>query len=214
MYESDRPCQHVCVLWHWSEDAFPPVAFCIHALILDGLRVPPFDRHGDGDARLRALGLDAAMWRAWVAVVVEQRAIAGELARALGTPEARGPLLERALRRPRLFGLPASLCPGSDELRARLDALFTDYRPAGDAWKRRIADPRHRLGSASQQRALWNALTPFHDRLATLSVFLVEYGEAVVIPLPPTACLIVPRADGEGYGRQVIAAAEALAAAS
>jgi hypothetical protein len=45
--------------WHWSGDALPPVAFCVRALVLDGLAVPPFDRHPDRDGRLREIGLDA-----------------------------------------------------------------------------------------------------------------------------------------------------------
>jgi hypothetical protein len=197
--------------WHWSEDASPPVSFCVRALVLDGLAVPPFDRHADGDGRLRDLGLDAAIWR--VAAVLEQRAILGEHARSLGTSEARGPLLERARAAAEVLRLPGSFCPGSEELRAQLNELFADYAPAGEAWKWRMSEASRLHGSGRQQRALWKALTPFHDRLATLSVFLVEYDEPVVMPLPPTTCLIAPDANPEGFGRQVVAAATALARA-
>ncbi len=55
---------------------------------------------------------------------------------------------------------------------------------------------------------------PFHDRLAPLSVFLVEYAEPVVMPLPPATCLIAPATDPEGYGRQLVEAATRLAAFS
>ncbi len=197
--------------WHWSEDALPPVSFCVHALVLDGLRVPPFDRHADGDGRLRDLGLDAATWRAWVAAVLEQRAIAGDYARTLATPDARGPLLERVRAAGEVLRAPGSFCPASQELRARLNELFADYAPAGEEWKRRMSEASRLHGSGSQQRALWKALTPFHDRLATLSVFLVEYDVPAVMPLPPTSCLIAPYAEPEGFGRQVVAAATALA---
>ncbi len=199
--------------WYWAEDAFPPVAFCVRALVLDGLSVPPFDPHADPDGGLRELGLDAARWREWIVAILRQHAIIGDHARTLGTSDAKGPMLERARAAAEVLRSPGSFCPGPPELQARLDALFADYRPAGEAWKRRMSDVRRLHGSGRQQRALWKALTPFQDRLAPLSVFLVEYPEPVVMPLPPASCLIAPAADAEGYARQVVAAATGLAAA-
>jgi hypothetical protein len=75
-----------------------------------------------------------------------------------------------------------------------------------------MSDVSRLHGSGRRQRALWKALTPFHDRLAPLSVFLVEYAEPVVMPLPPATCLIAPAADPEGYGRQLVEAATLLTA--
>jgi hypothetical protein len=199
--------------WYWSGDAFPPVSFCVRALVLDGLAVPPFDRHGEGDGRLRELGLDAEVWRAWVDSVLERQTAMMEHARTLGTPEARGPALERARAAAEVLRLPGSFCPGPEELRARLNELFADYAPAGEAWKRRMSEASRLHGSGRQQRALWRALTPFHDRLTTLSVFLVDYTEPVMMPLPPTTCLIAPDDDPERFARQVVAAAAALARA-
>ena len=40
--------------WFWSEDVNVAVDFCVPALRHDGLRVPPFDRHPDGDGTLRS----------------------------------------------------------------------------------------------------------------------------------------------------------------
>ena len=199
--------------WHWAEDAFPPVAFCVRVLVLDGLSVPPFDRHPDGDGGLRALGLGADLWREWVSVLLRQHAIMGEHARSLGTPDAREPMLERARAAAGVLRHPGSFCPGPGELQARLDALFADYAAAGEDWKRRTSDPRPRLGSGRQQRALWQALTPFHTQLPPLSIFLVEYPEPVIMPLPPANCLIAPAANAEGYARQVVVAAISLAMA-
>ena len=199
--------------WHRSEDAFPPVSFCVRALILDGLAVPPFDRHSGADGRLREAGLDARAWGAWVRSVVRQREVLGAHARALGAPDARGPSPEQARAAAEVLREPGSFCPGSAELRARLNALFADFAAAGEAWRWRMSDARRLHGSGRQQRALWKALVPLHDRLPTLSVLLVEYPEPVVMPLPPAACLIAPGDDPEGLGRQVVAAAKALAAA-
>lgn len=193
--------------WHWSSDTFPPVAFCVRALVLDGLRVPPFNRHPDGDGRLRDLGLDAETWGEWLGAVLGQHATIDELARTPGTPASRGPMLAAA----EVLRTPGSFCPGPVELQRRLDELFVDYGPSGEAWKRRMSDSPRLHGSGRQQRALWNGLVPFHDRLATLMVFIVEYVEPVMMPLPPNTCLIAPGADPEEFGRQVLAAASALA---
>jgi hypothetical protein len=121
-------------------------------------------------------------------------------------------LHEQARAAAEVLRLPGSFCPGPIELRAQLDELFTDYRPAGESWMRRMSDVPRRHGSGRQQRALWKALTPFHDRLAPLSVLLVEYAEPVILPLPPATSLIAPAADPEGYGRQLVEAAALLAA--
>ena len=193
--------------WHWSSDAFPPAAFCVRALVLDGLTVPPFDRHPDGDGRLRELGLDAETWGAWLAAVLRQHATIDEHARAPGAPESRGPMLAAA----EVLRKPGSFCPGPVKLQRRLDELFEDYGPSGEAWKWRMSDSPRLHGSGRQQRALWNALVPFHDRLPTLVVFLVDYVEPVMMPLPTNTCLIAPGADPEEFGRQVLAAATALA---
>ncbi len=175
--------------------------------------MPPFDRHADGNGRLRELGLNAEAWRGWVDSVLEQQTVMIEQARTLGTPEARGLLLERACAAAEVLRLPGSFCPGPEELRARLNERFSDYAPAGEAWKRRISEASRLHGSGRQQRALWRALTPFHDRLTTLSLFLVEYTEPVMMSLPPTTCLIAPDDDPERFARQVVAAAAALARA-
>ena len=108
---------------------------------------------------------------------------------------------------------PGSFCPGPVKLQERLNEVFTDYEPSGEAWKWRMSDARRLHGSGREQRALWNALVPFHDRLPTLVVFLVDYVEPVMMPLPPTTCLIAPADDPEEYGCQVVAAATALASA-
>lgn len=198
--------------WHWSEDAPSSISFCVHALVLDGLSVPPFNRHAGGDGSLRALGLDAAAWREWVRALVDAYGTLGSVSRQLGGhPGPREPILARIRAAAEVLREPGSLCPGSAALHARLDARFADYTSPGEAWARRMSTPQPRHGSGRQQRALWKALTPFQDRLPSLSVFLVEYPAPAVMPLPPAACLIAPAPDAEGYARQLLAAASSLA---
>src|SRR5690349_16451644 len=52
--------------WHYSMGGQPTVDFCLWILQVDGLRVPPFDQHPDGDGSLRAVGLTAEDWQSWL----------------------------------------------------------------------------------------------------------------------------------------------------
>jgi len=199
--------------WHWSEDASPPLAFCVHALVHDGLQVPPFDRHPEGDQTLRACGFDAETWSTWVSAVV---AAQDQLSARVRDPDW---LADRAgLATLAATALaPAALCPGTPELQARLGELWVDYQPEGERWKWDMTSgPRsvrnNRLAPHAQ-RWLWKALLPFHDRLPTISVFLVDYAAPVVVVVPPTTCLIAPASASADYARQVLAGAEQLAAA-
>lgn len=51
--------------WSYKEGPEPTLNFCLWVLQVDGLRVPPFDQHPDGDGSLRALGLTAEDWQSW-----------------------------------------------------------------------------------------------------------------------------------------------------
>ena len=62
-------------------------------------------------------------------------------------------------------------------------------------------------------RQIWNGLLPYHERLATLEVYLVDYPAAAVLPVPPLTSVIAPATgDRDGFARQVVSAAEMLAA--
>lgn len=197
--------------WSWEEDAFPPVAFCIRALVLDGLRVSPFDRHAEGGAELRKLGLDANLWHHWLNSILRQRATLSDLLRVPGPEREPDSAFQAARAAAEILRKPGSFCPGSVQLQARLDQLWEAYAPIGETWKWRMSDVGKRVGSGRGQRALWQALTPFQERLPTFSVLLVDYPEPTVMPLPPGACLIAPAADPEKYRRQVVGAARGLA---
>ncbi len=203
--------------WHWSADVFPPLDFCVRALRRDGLAVLPFDQHPDGDRDLRDCGLDGEAWRAWVGAIISARARVDELSRASlarGWPPSDQPALVEAgevLRRPSV------VCPGSPELRARLDEWWADYEPEGNRWKRAMTLEQRRAHiPPDAQRWLWQALLPLHDQLETVSVFLVDYVQPVMMTVPPFGCLIATDPsdrDGWGYARLVLQAAERLARA-
>jgi hypothetical protein len=136
------------------------------------------------------------VWREWLAAVLRQHEVIDEHARTLGTPDAQGPMLEKARAAAMVLRTPCSFCPGPDSLRARLNELWDDYAPAGEDWKRQISPVQRLHGPRRQQRALWNALTPFHGRLAPLTVYLVEYLEPVVMPVPHESRSTKPIAAG------------------
>jgi hypothetical protein len=203
--------------WHWSEDVLPALSFCVDTLLRDGLSVAPFDQHPDGDGSLRELGLDADGWHRWVAALIEQNTVLSRSAAALTEgrqAEARALGIEAASV---LLSHPGAACPGADALRVRLDEMWADHEPAADAWKRLMTmggRTDRRRGAPADQRQRWQALRPFQDRLRTISVFLVDYPVPVVMVIPPTTCVIAPGADAATYTRQVVAAAQLLAAAT
>jgi hypothetical protein len=72
--------------WSMGEQWGGPVAFTVWALQSDGLRVPPFDAHPDGDGRLRAAGLDAEGWLGWVGELVARDSAAQTALHARARP--------------------------------------------------------------------------------------------------------------------------------
>ena len=67
--------------WFWRFDLHVGVNFCVWALLADGLRVSPFDRHAGGDGALRAAGLTPEGWWTWLhAVLARQEQLRAALA--------------------------------------------------------------------------------------------------------------------------------------
>ncbi len=206
--------------WFWSEDVNPAVSFCIHALVVDGLHAPPFVKHLGGDGSLRDRGLGEPEWREWVAAVVTGL----EALSKAGTAAAEGRLDDaRRLAGQASWVLrdPGQACPGSDDLHGRLAQLWRDYQPAADRWKRRMTlvgtgSPRDqpRIGTDGDQKRRWKALEPFHRRISTLTVYVVDYGTPLVLAVPPVTALIAPAGDAGAYTAQLIEAAQELTRAS
>ncbi len=92
----------------WSLEEYRPLSFSVAVLVEDGLRVAPFDRHPDGSAQLRAIGLDRSGWLAWFHAIIAQP------------------------RRLRLDMDPSILWVGNQEVRERLHDLWLGY-PQGQS---------------------------------------------------------------------------------
>jgi hypothetical protein len=200
--------------WHWSEDVFPPVGFCVYALVRDGLRVPPFDQHPEGDRSLSERGCDADGWSKWLTAVIAQSGRLAEAATALAGGRDRTEMRANVAEAAEVLRQPASFCPGTAELRVRLGEFWADYEPQGEAWKRSLTTgKRHDWLAPRHERWLWRALLPFHGRPSTLSIFLVDYPVPVVMTVPPTTGVIARDRfdrDGYSYAHQVLAAAQEL----
>lgn len=56
--------------WSYDEDFNLKIDFCIWVLKVDGLHVPPFDKHSEGNRVLTNLGLEAEAWHSWLLKVV------------------------------------------------------------------------------------------------------------------------------------------------
>lgn len=198
--------------WVWSMDVERSVDFCVYALRRDGLRVAPFDQHPEGDGILRAGGLDAGSWLAWLTRVLEAHARLKALSSADDLSQVDRQQIMTAFD---TFAAPAGLCPGSSELRARLGALWVEFEPAGRHWEDSLTGgPTGRMARflTRPARQIWNRLLPYHERLVTLHVYLVDYPAPAVLTVPPLTCVIAPATgDRDGFSSQVISAAERLA---
>src|SRR5690242_7353003 len=58
--------------WSYSLGVDSKIDFCIWALQQDGLHIPPFEYHPDGDGSLRAAGLNSTGWLQWLYAIVDQ----------------------------------------------------------------------------------------------------------------------------------------------
>lgn len=158
--------------WYWSERTSSRVAYCVWILTVDGLKVPPFERHPEGDAALQGEGLDARTWSDWLAQVVgteTSAAPSGPVAR----PEA-----------------PSTLWRGSPACRSALDALWHDYLPIGRAWKTAVKPGLFTRLSRGEQRAWFDALRQRSQGVEPLSIYPVQYPEVVAMSVPPRSIVV------------------------
>jgi hypothetical protein len=56
--------------WRIDHGFNPDVDFCIWVLELDGLHVPTFDQHSQGNSQLQTKGIDTKSWCNWLSTVV------------------------------------------------------------------------------------------------------------------------------------------------
>lgn len=204
-------------MWHRTEILSLGVGFAVWVLQIDGLRVPPFVAHDEGDGGLRALGLDPSSWRAWIAAIVHAE---DSFLEFLSLHDIR---TVSASQRDELARLdrerePPDLWAGTSSLRSAFDEIWPRYRPIGEDWAQRLTSAkRHSRISPRQDRRLWHELEPYHERLATLRIYPVDYVAPAVLALPPVSCVVAiadSDPDARTYVDSVIAAARELTASN
>lgn len=198
--------------WTWGEDAFPPIDFAVQALVRDGMSVPPFDSHADGDRTLTAGGLTPEAWLAWVSALIALNSSMGEFA-TLGGEDLPAESLARGRALGEQMMEPWSVIDAPDRVRVRLHQLWDKYRRATRAREQPLAlgDRGGRRLDARMRRSLWKDLSHLYDRLPTLTVLLVDYPTPAVMPVPPTTAVIAPAPDPAGYADQIRLGARQLA---
>lgn len=162
--------------WHYGTSFDGGVDFCLWALERDGLQVPPIDRHPDADGSLRAAGLDADAWLAW-------------LRRTVAAMDERAEVLQR--RPPDLDRLralqPERLWQGSAAVARRLEQLDELY---GQVFNRRKRTAELEFHPLAVNRRLWDALAPYRRATPPLQIALTAYPGPTRLAVPPATLIL------------------------
>ncbi|MBO0779967.1 MAG: hypothetical protein J2P37_14180 [Ktedonobacteraceae bacterium] len=217
----------------------PSLDFCLWVLQVDGLRVPPFDQHPDGDGSLQAMGLTAPDWQAWFLCVIDpeqrerdikqlQQQANAEYLKISGEPDlehlrqriqaeqlkiSQGPLLPP----PPAFHFYHASWRGNDAVRNRLIELHTQYKHESSHRELLCADV-NRAWDKEERRSgtnLYEELKPYATRIPSLSVYFAVYDYPLDYLVFPATLLMTVQEGQPGpqdYRERVLAAAAELAA--
>ncbi len=198
--------------WTFSGGFDMMVDFCIWVLEVDGLHVPPFDQHPEGDGSLRAAGLDAQGWQSWLMRVVnlqyeQQRTRKGPLNQQADWQSV---LISEAYNPPRAW-------IGTATVGNRLAELWNQYGPLSNERNKaeaRLARKRQQV-ETDRHMNLWRDLSPYHSRIPTLVIHMVHYEKPINYLIPPVS-VIMTYADGQPdaveFRERILDAAAELAA--
>lgn len=225
--------------WHYRQGSDPTVDFCLWVLQVDGLHVPPFDQHPDGDGSLRALGLTANDWQTWFLRVLDptQRERDVEQLRQLHLAAylnaSNEPDMEHLKRRYQAERLKISTDPplppppefshyhaswsDSIAVKNRLIELEEQYRQVASQRQEWSGDVERALQREEQKAAtrLYDELKPYHHRIPPLNICFAMYEYPLDYLVSPATLLITiqegqPRL--QEFRERVLAAVAELAA--
>ena len=204
--------------WTFSYGFNMMVDFCTWVLEVDGLHVPPFDQHSEGDGSLRAAGLDAEAWQSWLMRVVnlqyeQQQAHQRPRTDPLNPQfDLRSVLIPEALNPPIAW-------TGNDAVRSRLAELWAQYGPLSNERNKaeaRLARKRQQL-ETEQRINLWGELSLYHSRIPTLIVHMVQYEQPINYLIPPVSVIMTYAGGQPGaaeFRERLLDAAAGLTASS
>src|SRR5215831_7984107 len=166
-------------LWGFGMTTSGDVNFCVGALLRDGLRVAPFERHPEGDGRLRAAGMTWDHWRRWYERVVSDEVVreAQRLLRS-GSPSSPSAGVARST---------VELWDGPDTVRTELASMPAPGRPE-DPPRDQLRPIRGDPGDS-----LWSDLQQFRGRVPHFWVYLVRYPFIVADAIRPAAIVMSDR---------------------
>jgi hypothetical protein len=196
------------------------VDFCIWTLEKDGLHVPPFDQHAEGDGPLRALGFDAQSWQAWLMEVIKAQYAQQELYKK--RPGATDPFDFVQLPDPHAYMLPEAHNPpmvwkGDAAIGQQLETLWKIYGPISNE-RRRWEIPLTtgwRKARQKGRKRLFDKLRPYHHLLPLLNIYLVSYPQPLAYLIFPTTIIISASDDQpsqDDFDERVLQAAAAFTA--
>ncbi len=146
--------------WTYSIGFNAEIDFCVWTLEVDGLHIPPFNFHPDGNKSLRASGLNANNWRAWFAEVATSQ--------------------DRQQSPPTLWN-------GGYEVGEALEKLWEAYQlllAQRGSWDEKIGRKLEK-----ELPHLWNDLKPYHTSINSLTIDLVNYSKEIVEVVSPTSVI-------------------------
>jgi hypothetical protein len=213
--------------WFWSYGFRATIDFAVWALETDGLRVPPFDQHADGNGELRSRGMTAETWVAWLR----------ELVSVAGDDEAQRAFGRLVAQESRRTGSPVHLPPppfmdptAAWQGAAEVGELLAEWRRLPPEMARlpleqwsgypRVGNQRHEVEHGNMElrhdvmRRLWRDLKPYHRRMPRLRVHVVAYPARVQYVATPDAVVLglnEPFAEPMTFRDAILAAAEAVA---
>src|SRR5258708_3860245 len=206
--------------WTFSYGFNMMVDFCTWVLEVDGLHVPPFDQHPERDGSLRTAGLDAEAWQSWLTRVVNLQYEQQQAHQRQPRTDPLNPQFDlRSVLIPEALNPPIAWT-GNDAVRSRLAELWEQYGPLSNERNKaeaRLARKRQQL-EIEQRINLWRALSPYHSRIPTLIVHMVQYEQPINYLIPPISVIMTYTGEQPGAAefreRLLDAAAELTASGS
>jgi hypothetical protein len=166
--------------WHYSFGFHANLDFCFWVLERDGLRVPPFDRHPDGDGALRAAGLNAPSWWAWLERAIAAREERREFLKAIARHQA-PPKRQYELET-------AALWNGAPGVGRRLMLLAEEFDEVSN--ERAAVKLELVSNHARSDTQLWKDLAPYRRTLPPVQIAAVGYPGPLQAPVPPATILL------------------------
>ncbi len=173
--------------WGWHITTNPNVDFCVQALLADGLRVAPFDRHPAGDQHLQRAGLTPEQWLTWLASVCNEDArLQAELRWPSWRRSSEWPPSRESLNA--ILPAPRSaleLWQGAEAVRAALVDLYALPREHGSAEVPH--PPAWRSDGLVNFQSLW---LRFLGRVPNFTIYVTHYPGVVVHTVPPASIVM------------------------